>query len=84
MERHDAFQSSRLVLEEKARIDRKRAEDNIFWESGQLGSNSSRSLIQTVWWDNCLKFGMRRREENHSLKTEHFCLKIDENGRRYT
>ena len=98
IERHDAFQSSRLVLEEKARIDRNDsngkvpnrarslngAEDNIFGESGQLGCNSSRSLIQTVWWNNCLKFGMRRREEHHSLKTEHFRLKTDENGRRYT
>ena len=59
------------------------AEENILWESGQLGCNSSRSLIQTVWWNNCLHFGMRGREEHHSLKIEQFCLEIDENGRRY-
>ena len=59
------------------------AEENILWESGQLGCNSSRSLIQTVWWNNCLHFGMRGREEHHSLKMEQFRLEIDENGRRY-
>ena len=59
------------------------AEENILWESGELGCNSSRSLIQTVWWNNCLHFGMRGREEHHSLKMEQFCLEIDKNGRRY-
>ena len=59
------------------------AEENILWESGQLDCNSSRSLIQTVWWNNCLHFGMRGREEHHSLKMEKFCLETDENGRRY-
>ena len=95
--RHDAFRSSRQVLEGKARIARMNgkgkvpnrarslsgAEENILWESGQLGCNSSRSLIQTVWWNNCLHFGMRGREEHHSLKMEQFRLEIDENGRRY-
>ena len=95
--RHDAFRLSRQVLEGKARTARmdgkgkvpnrarilSRAEENILWESGQLGCNSSRSLIQTVWWNNCLHFGMRGREEHHSLKMEQFRLEIDENGRRY-
>ena len=95
--RHDSFRSSRQVLEGKARIARMEgkgkvpnrarslsgAEENILWESGQLGCNSSRSLIQTVWWNNCLHFGMRGREEHHSLKMEQFRLEIDENGRRY-
>ena len=60
-----------------------RAEENIFWESGQLSCSSSRSLIQTVWWNTCLQFGMRGREEHHSLKIEKFRLEGDENGRRY-
>ena len=95
--RHDAFRSSRQVLEGKARIaemnskgkvlNRARsltgAEENILWESGQLNCNSSRSLIQTVWWNNGLHFGMRGREEHQSLKMEQFRLEIDENGSRY-
>ena len=59
------------------------AEENILWESGQLDYNSSRSLIRTVWCNNCLHFGMRGEEEHHSLKIEQFRLEIDENGRRY-
>ena len=58
------------------------AEENILWESIQLACNSSRSLTQTVWWNNCLHFGMRGREEDHSLKIEQFRLEIDEYGRR--
>ena len=48
-----------------------------------MGCNSSRSLIQAVWWNNCLYFSMRGREEHHSLKIEQCRLEIDENGRRY-
>ena len=60
-----------------------RVEENIIWETGQLGCNSSRSLTQTIWWNNCLHFGIRGREEHHSLKIEQFRLETDENGRRY-
>ena len=59
------------------------AEENILWESGQRDSNSSRSLIQTVWWNNRLHFGMRRRKEHYTVKIEQFRLEIDENRRRY-
>ena len=58
-------------------------EENILLESRQLGCNSSRSFIQTLWWNNCLHFGVSSREEYHSLKIEPFPLEIDENGRRY-
>ena len=95
--RHDAFWSSRQVLEGKARIARmngrgkvpnsarslSEAEEHILWESWQLCCNSSRSLIQTVWWNNCLHFGMRGRKEHHSVKIEQFRLEIDENRRHY-
>ena len=91
------FRSSRQVLEGKAKIARmdgkgkvpsrarslSGAEENILWESGQLGCNSSRSLIQTVYWNNFLHFGMRGREEHHNLTLEHFRQEIDENGRCY-
>ena len=91
------FQSSRQVLEGKARIAKmdgrgkvpnmarrfSGAEENIVWESGQLSCNSSRHLIQIICWNNCLHFGMRGKEEHHSLKIEQFRLEIDENGRSY-
>ena len=95
--RHDAFRSYKQVLEGKtkiARMDSKGkvpnsarnlsgAEENILWESGQLGCNSSWPLTQTVWWNNCLHFCMKCREEHHRLKLEQFCLDIEENGTRY-
>ena len=95
--RHDAFRSYKQVLEGKtkiARMDSKGkvpnrarnlsgAEENILWESEQLGCNSSWPLTQTVWWNNCLHFRIRCREEHHRLKIEQFCLEIEENGRRY-
>ena len=76
--RHDAYCSSTQVVEGKCRIARIGskgkfligsvigAEEKIRWESGQLGYNSSRSLMQTVWWNNCLDFGMRGKEEHQS------------------
>ena len=92
--RHYAFWSSK-VLEGKAKIARMNgkgkvprvrtlsgAEDNILWDSGQLGCSFSRSLIQTVWWNNCLYFSISGRKEHRSLRIEHFCLETDENGRR--
>ena len=95
--RHDALRSSKQVFEGKTKIAtmdgkgkvsiRARsfsgAEENILWESGQLGCNSLRSLKQTVCWNNCLHFGIRGKEEHRSLKIEQFRLEIDENGRRY-
>ena len=54
------------------------AEENILWENGQLGCNSSPSLIQTVWWNNRLHFATRGREEHHALKIEQFRHEIDE------
>ena len=95
--RHDVFWSSRQVLEGKARVNRMNdkgkvpnraksvsgAEENILWESWQLGCNYSRSFIQTVWWNNYLEFFMRGRKEYYSLTTEHFHLENDANGRHY-
>ena len=95
------FRISRSVLEGKARILRQEGkgkvpnrsrsltedEENILWEYGQLGLSTPRSLVQTVWYNNCLHFGMRGREEHYNLKIEHFHIEFDNAGRknvRYT
>ena len=52
-------------------------EENVLWESKELGDSSPRSLIQTVWWYNCLHFGMRGRQEHYDLKLEHFKIEKD-------
>ena len=53
------------------------------WRCGQLGSTTPRSLIQTIWYNNCLYFGMRIREEHYNLKMEDFRLEYDNAGRKH-
>ena len=95
--RGDAFRSSKLVLEGKARQLRVQGkgkvpnraksltatEENVLWENDQLGANNPRSLVQTIWWNNCLHFGMRGREEHYDLTIEDFKLETDSSGRKY-
>jgi len=52
-------------------------EIDILWNGKQLGHSTPRSLIQTVWWNNCLYFGMRGREEHYDLRMEYFTIKHD-------
>ena len=53
------------------------------WACGQLGSSNPRSLIQTIWWNNCLHFGLRSREEHHKIQIEDFEFKVDNSGTTY-
>ena len=59
------------------------SEEMVLWEDGQLGDRNSRSLIQTLWWNNCLHFGMRGREEHYHLNIEDFKVETDNAGRKY-
>ena len=95
--RGDTFRSSRKVLEGKARQLRQQGkgkvpnraqsltaeEEEVLWESNQLGNNNPRSRLQTIWWNNCLHFGMRGREEHYEPKIEDFKLEVDGSGRKY-
>ena len=58
-------------------------EIEVLWSSNQLGRENPRTLIQTVWWHNCLHFGMRSREEHHGLKIEDFTIEYDSIGRKF-
>ena len=53
------------------------------WKSKQFGCSSPRSLIQTVWWNNCLHFGMRSREEHYHIIVEDFQFNTDNAGKNY-
>ena len=95
--RSDIFWSSKQVLEGKARELRKdgkgklpnRArslsseEENTLWKYGQLGDKTPKSLIATVWWNNCIPLGMRGREEHYDLKMEDFVIEFDDMNRKY-
>ena len=52
-------------------------EETILWESHRLGNSNPRSLLQFVWWNNCVHFGMRSREEDYDLKVEDFEFGVD-------
>lgn len=95
--RGDTFRASKNVLEGKARILRQNGkgkqpnrarsltteEEKILWESKQLGVSNPRALINTVWWNNCLHFGMRSREEHYHISMEDFSFEIDSLGRQF-
>ena len=55
----------------------------MLWESNQLGSSNARALINTIWWNNCLHFGMRGREEHYSINMEDFKIEIDGMDRKF-
>ncbi|XP_066920125.1 uncharacterized protein KIAA1958-like [Clytia hemisphaerica] len=91
------FSSSRAVLEGKARLLREqgmgkrpnkaasltKAEEEILWECGQLGTESPSSLINTIWWQFSMHFGLRGRQEHHIMKVEDFTWKLDEDGNEF-
>ena len=93
----EAFRKSQDVLEGVARQLRKKGKGKvpnrarslsndevaILWDSGQLGGETPRSLIQTLWWNNCLHFGMRSREEHHNILVQDFEIQFDDAGRKF-
>ena len=88
------FLSSRKVLEGKARQLREKGmgkrpnkaqsltqpEEEILWQSKQLGGDSPRSLLNTMWWLLSQHFGLRGRQEHHEMKVEDFIFQRDDNG----
>ena len=46
------------------------------WKSPQV-------LVQTVWWLLTQYFGLRGRQEHHSMKVEDFSFRLDENNMEY-
>ncbi|XP_066910901.1 uncharacterized protein KIAA1958-like [Clytia hemisphaerica] len=91
------FTSSRAVLEGKARFLREqgmgkrpnkaisltRAEEETLWECGQFGIENAFSLINTIWWQFTMHFGLRGRQEHHIMKVEDFTWKVDEEGNEF-
>ena len=83
------FLNSRNVLEGKARLLREQGkgkrpqkscslsnhEREQLWQSGQFGYHSPMSLINTLRWLLTPHFGLRGRQEHHSMKIEDFTFK---------
>ena len=91
------FKSSKQVLEGKARLLRQQGkgkrpnkarsltttEENELWEKKKLGKESPQVLVQTVWWLLTQYFGLRGRQEHHSMTAEDFSFGLDENNTEY-
>ena len=88
------FKESRDVLEGKARLLREkglgkkqnktnsltRQEKDILWECGQLGVKTPKSVIATLCWQLTQHFGLRGRQEHHSMRVEDFSFRKNETG----
>ena len=95
--RDPIFKQSQDVLEGKARqlridgLGKKpnatkpitNEEEDLLWESGQLGSDDAEILLQTLWFLTTQHFGLRARQEHHSMRMENFKKVIGENGTEY-
>ena len=55
----------------------------MLWEAGKLGNNSPESLVNTIWWILTQYFGLRGRQEHHSMKVDDFALRKDDDGQEY-
>ena len=53
-----------------------------FYRVGVLGNNTPRALLNTVWMNNCIYFGMRPRQEQRDLCWEDLELKTNADGLR--
>ena len=60
-----------------------REEEKILWQTGQLGDRTPRSIISTLWWQLTQHFGLRGRQEHHSMRVEDFTFRKDESGTSY-
>ena len=91
------FKRSRDVLEGKARLLRekglskksnktnslKRQEEDILWKCDQLGEKTPKSIIATLWWQLSQHFGLRGRQEHHSMRVDDFSFRKDATGASY-
>lgn len=86
------FQQSKKVLEGQAKLLRQEEkgkrpdasstlsipEEEALWENGKLGSSSPQVLCHTMWWILTQHFGLRGRQEHHSMNVEDFNLCRDD------
>ena len=58
-------------------------EIDILYRRGVMGIHSPEALINTLWFNNCLHFGLRGGKEQRDLKWGDITLKIDSSGKEY-
>ena len=82
------YKFSKQVLEGKARQLRQSSmgkcpnkarslteeEEEVLWEAEKFGSKTPEALISSMWWLLMQFFGLRGRQEHHTMKMEDFQL----------
>ena len=58
-------------------------DEALLWSTGQLGTQSSHSPLNTVYYYNCKVFGLRSYDEHRNLLCAQYEKKVDENGDVY-
>ena len=58
-------------------------ERDILFERKEMGFSSSKALINTLWLNNCMHFGLRRGKEQRELKWGDVVLKTNPFGKEY-
>ncbi|KAK7110393.1 hypothetical protein V1264_014276 [Littorina saxatilis] len=53
------------------------------WSSGQLGTQTPKTILNSLWWNNTLHFGMRSVAPHRAMCWGDIQLKTNANGRRY-
>ena len=55
-------------------------DEETLWDCGELGTSSSQSLLNTVFYYNCKIFGLRGMDEHRKLECDQFSLDSDSEG----
>ncbi|XP_052215505.1 uncharacterized protein LOC127834005 [Dreissena polymorpha] len=55
----------------------------VMWQKGVLGSHSPTALVNTLWLNNCLHFGLRGTKEQYNLRWGDITLKAAVGGTEY-
>jgi len=58
-------------------------EEEMLWTEKSLGNSSPRVLSQTMWWILTQHFGLRGRQEHHSMEVEDFTFCLNDRGTEY-
>ena len=59
------------------------AEERILLDCGQFGGKTPQALLNTLWYFVTQHFGMRGRQEHHTIKIDDFEINIDDTGVEY-
>ena len=88
---HDVIEGRARFLREKLGMGRKpnRArslnvlDEKDLWTSEQLGGRNARSLTNTMWFLFTQHFGLRGRQQHHTMKVEDFVINRDDENNEY-